>query len=75
MNGLTLLIIIGAVGAFWIIRSYQIDLAEARRRQRRLEHAVDNLRSEREQLLDELDAHVAALTATHPSHRSLSSVK
>lgn len=74
MNGLTLLALLGAVCAVWIIRSYQLDLADARRRHRRLEHTVDKLRAEREELLDELDAHVEALTARHPA-RNLSSVK
>ena len=73
MNGLTLLAIIGAICAVWIIRSYQLDLADARRRHRRLEHQLTKLRAEREELLDELDAHVEALTAKHPAR--LSSVK
>jgi len=73
VNGLTLLTIIGAICAVWIIRSYQLDLADARRRHRRLEHQLTKLRAEREELLDELDAHVEALTAKHPAR--LSSVK
>jgi predicted nucleic acid-binding Zn-ribbon protein len=73
VNGLTLLAIIGAICAVWIIRSYQLDLADARRRHRRLEHQLTKLRAEREELLDELDAHVEALTAKHPAR--LSSVK
>jgi hypothetical protein len=74
MNGLTLLSIVGAICAVWIIRCYQVDLADARRRHRRLEHTVSKLRAEREELLDELDAHVEALTAKHPS-RGLTCVK
>jgi predicted nucleic acid-binding Zn-ribbon protein len=74
VNGLTLLAMIGAICAIWIIRSYQVDLADARRRHRRLEDTVTKLRAEREELLDELDAHVEALTAKHPS-RGLTCVK
>lgn len=71
MNSLAILGIMLALSTAWALRAYHLDAARQRRRADRLAAECNRLRIEREDLLDELDLHVEALTAAarerHPS--------